>query len=394
MKSVFHNLVLLPFLTFLALACMDDKIMPEPDKGTLNLFFANVDDEGSGRLADDANPSAIFMSVKDEDGNVIFQFKKFSLIKVGDDYITENIEFEVGNYTIEDFIVVNEIDTAIYLTPKEGSALENLVSDPLPVSFEISPEETTSVTLEVISSTHGEAVQFGYTVVSFHAVHIDLGLIAYYPFDGNAEDSISSNHGTIEGNPAFVPGKLGDAIHFTNPSGFNQITQWVTFPYSDELKWIENTSFTISMWFKSANSERQNGRLFASRNATEEGVRFNYNRQVSDMPTFVVSDTIGNNTALPENRASGGTPEAYLTNNEWRHVVFGLDRTTEKFLLYIDGVFIEETAITLQKVTFQNLILGATKPGDEYGARNTSIDELRIYDRFLTAPEIRTLYSL
>jgi len=37
------------------------------------------------------------------------------------------------------------------------------------------------------------------------------GVVAYWPFDGNADDSAGDNHGVLVGNASYVDGKLGKA---------------------------------------------------------------------------------------------------------------------------------------------------------------------------------------
>ena len=56
--------------------------------------------------------------MKDSLGNYVLNQEKIELIRIGDGYITKELEFSVGAYTIEDFIVLDEAETAIYLTPK------------------------------------------------------------------------------------------------------------------------------------------------------------------------------------------------------------------------------------------------------------------------------------
>ena len=48
----------------------------------------------------------------------------------------------------------------------------------------------------------------------------DPDLVAYFPFDGNPEDtSGNDNHGEITGKSKWVKGQFGDAIHL-DPAAF------------------------------------------------------------------------------------------------------------------------------------------------------------------------------
>ena len=61
---------------------------------------------------------------------------------------------------MEDFIVVDEEDAALYITPKKESKAAKLVSTPLPYSFEVVPGDTNSVVLDVISGRTWQRILF------------------------------------------------------------------------------------------------------------------------------------------------------------------------------------------------------------------------------------------
>ena len=56
-----------------------------------------------------------------------------------------------------------------------------------------------------------------------HAVITD-GMIAYWPFDGNANDSVGTNHGTLEGGATYTVGKLGQAVACDSQSGSKYVS--------------------------------------------------------------------------------------------------------------------------------------------------------------------------
>ena len=72
---------------------------------------------------------------------------------------------------------------------------------------------------------------------------LDEGLVAYYPFNGNAQDeSGNGNHGTEYGDVSYIEGKFGQAAHFDGDA---------------DAIYIPNTTintrslFSISLWFRS-----------------------------------------------------------------------------------------------------------------------------------------------
>ena len=79
-------------------------------------------------------------------------------------------------------------------------------------------------------------------VVTVNNVNCNIpGLILYYPFDYSANDSSgNNNHATSFGSPQYLPGHLGNAIHFSSATSDHLLIPTV----------INNstTAFTISMW--------------------------------------------------------------------------------------------------------------------------------------------------
>ena len=75
------------------------------------------------------------------------------------------------------------------------------------------------------------------------ACEVDLtaGLVAYYPFNGNANDaSGNENHGTILGNPDFISGVNGNGMVFDGIDDYVEILNRLNL----------TDDFTISSWIK------------------------------------------------------------------------------------------------------------------------------------------------
>ena len=92
---------------------------------------------------------------------------------------------------------------------------------------------TLAVTLLLMSTTLGIAGE-------------DPDLVAYYPFEGNAEDaSGNGNDGEIDGGSNWVKGKFGDAIEL-------DAAAFVLLQVSDSLHGdiFKADPFTISAWIK------------------------------------------------------------------------------------------------------------------------------------------------
>ncbi|MEQ8580768.1 MAG: DNRLRE domain-containing protein [Marinoscillum sp.] len=169
LKPAFNALMLL-FLSVAILSCKEDN--SGISEGNLSFTLSVTTGGTNGRTVESASPKAILLSVKDSDGLYIFNQQKFPIYKIGDEYLTENLQFNIGSYTIEDFIVLDSVDSAIYLTPKTGSEFEELVSSPLPIHFTINSNEVTEILIDVIPADLGDVSQFGYATISFNVVHV------------------------------------------------------------------------------------------------------------------------------------------------------------------------------------------------------------------------------
>ncbi len=142
--------------------------------------------DGSGYFKDTQNtiPDAdkLVISIKKENGISECELKTIELFKFNNDYISEPLAFQPGNYKVTSFFVINKFDSVIYLTPCEGSYLAYLVKYPLPVNFTVSNDETTKVSIEVISSYAGKPEDFGYATFSFNIVNTLTFCIAAFEY--------------------------------------------------------------------------------------------------------------------------------------------------------------------------------------------------------------------
>jgi len=221
---------------------------------------------------------------------------------------------------------------------------------------------------------------------------LNSGLVAYYPFNGNANDeSGNDNHGTVHGAVSYVEGESGDqAIYIDNPHGDTglQITQYVEIPYSQSLADLEDSSLTIYILYRSTDTDQVNGRLFGHK----PYLVMDYNAGRNVQAYAHVGDA--ENTYLVADEADND-PNAVTTDGKYHSQILVLDRENKIAKQYVDN-FLIDTAQTdsLGSLNLDSLVLGATSPYDTSGSRLTSVDEVRIYDRPLSEAEIQELYEM
>ncbi len=78
-------------------------------------------------------------------------------------------------------------------------------------------------------------------------IDFESGIMAYYPFNGNAEDMSG------RGNDGVVNGATLVSDRYGNPDGaysFDGRTQGIRIPFSETLDFSQQSTFTISLWIK------------------------------------------------------------------------------------------------------------------------------------------------
>ena len=214
------------------------------------------------------------------------------------------------------------------------------------------------------------------------------GLVAWYPFNGNANDeSSNTNDGTVNGamlttdrfgntDAAYSFDGVNDLIDCGNISALNGIPE-----------------MTISAWFRSS------GNVFYSRiigkeldQDNMEGFTIQYSTNSGDNLRFNMRNGVD---------AQGDNSTVAIAENQWYNVVmvYNGNETTDadKLRMFINGVQVN--------LGFSNTIPSTTSTnayplwiGNIYGAPTESpwhgeIDDIGIWNRVLTEQEIDDMYS-
>ena len=204
------------------------------------------------------------------------------------------------------------------------------------------------------------------------------GLVGYWKFDEDSGDTAGdssghNNHGTLEGDPQWVAGKIGGALEL---NGVNDYVDCGADPSLD----ITTGEITIAAWVKID--------VFGD----WDGI---VTKGITGPSTYAMQ--MWSDGSLRCCIGCGGAPGGGLWDantkmvaGEWLHVAYTYDGSTLRF--YINGIKdSQEVAVLLQ---FQNnsesLTLGCDfEGGDEYF--DGVMDDVRVYNRGLTEEEIRQI---
>jgi hypothetical protein len=210
--------------------------------------------------------------------------------------------------------------------------------------------------------------------------NIDDGLVGYWSFDEGSgtivqDDSGNSNDGTIVG-ANWISGISGSALEITNKEYVGDIPSYFDDPIS--------TALTVTAWVKWYGSTGWDSIIFDGRAEIPSGFAFYIGPDRILRFHLHKDDTIQSISIIP----SDGT---------WIHVAAVFDHSNDILRLYINGN--QDNTLTTTEVyddSYYNPVIGNNlwAPYDgKWRPFNGIIDEVRIYNRALSANEIQKLFS-
>ena len=217
------------------------------------------------------------------------------------------------------------------------------------------------------------------------AGNTSANLVAHWNFDdgtgGTAHDSSGNgNHGTLFGNPQWTTGHLGGALDFDGNGDY------VDLPISSLLSSLTNSTFALWVDFSNAGGGWQ--RIFDFGIDTTYNMFLTPRMGTNGVMRFAITISSYNDedqTTAPSTLPSG-----------WHHVAVTLDADKSIHSLYLDGELIAEktnaryTPSSLGKTT-QNWLGRSQYSADGYF--DGRLDDFRIYNRVLTAEQVKDLYN-
>ncbi|MFH0860991.1 MAG: LamG-like jellyroll fold domain-containing protein [Candidatus Altiarchaeota archaeon] len=287
-------------------------------------------------------------------------------------------------------LVVSNSPQAVFVSPTPAN---NTLTTNTSVQVNVSIQQVGYPLSDIIWNWNGSNTSFYDDSLVLH-LNLDnnsaIGENAAYAVDaskyGNNGTLLNLSAGT---RPVLSPGRYGSGLNFTGGGGYG----YVNIPLDSELKVQDN--FTLVVWTK-INYSVLSGPghyLIAAANLgfLENGIGYGlvYFENFLEAPTNNV--TFG----LLCNGITYWSTYTILSGSEWHHVVANHD-SSGRIEFYINGVFINNaTGSSSCGITDQtNLILGQSSPPWTSNAGFQGLmDEIRIYNRTLSAAEIWQQYT-
>jgi Concanavalin A-like lectin/glucanases superfamily len=201
------------------------------------------------------------------------------------------------------------------------------------------------------------------------------GLVAYYPFNGNADDATSfTNNGSITGATLTT-----DRFCNANSAYSFDGNDYIQAPDATQLR---SNNLTVSVWVYNLSNGINSiiDKAIGSSNC-DSWVVFNYNSNFAASSCF---DSGSGYTSLLQ------TPN---TKEVWTNLIYVIDDNNNRITFYKDGALVGDAVFT-QSLAYDSrpLLIGmAYESGTLQFPFNGKIDDIRIYNRALNAAEIKAL---
>ncbi|MCA9061860.1 MAG: DUF4347 domain-containing protein, partial [Planctomycetaceae bacterium] len=233
---------------------------------------------------------------------------------------------------------------------------------------------TTFAERNVISNNTGNGVR-----IDGNGVPNDA--IAWWKADGNANDSVGSNNGTLTNGASVVAGGVsGSTLHFDGVDDFVTVADNAALSITGALTvdaWINVESLPTG-WAPIIN-KWQDG-------AVNERSYFITVKPTGQIQFLVSPDGIS---------TSSVTSSSAVSLNEWTHVSGVFDAAAQELRLYIDGIQVGTTAVAFSTLfdNAQPLLLGSGKVGGgaTYSYFHGFIDDAAVYARALSDTELQSI---
>lgn len=220
------------------------------------------------------------------------------------------------------------------------------------------------------------------------------GLVGHFKLDESsgtsaADASGAGNSGTVTGTATWSAAIRGRGHRFNYTDG----DDYVTVSNSSSLQDVQEEDYSLAMWFKPNSVPPGTGLAsdaayaMISKNASIYGLGYVNNQK------FGMAHPFSDGSILQA--YSSGT----FASGTFHHVVVTVKKSTGTLLIYVNGQLDSTHTFTANKTAYEQgttpFRLGITNPGSgsyKFAADGT-LDDVRVYNRVISAAEISLLYG-
>ena len=238
---------------------------------------------------------------------------------------------------------------------------------------------------------------------------LEDGLVAFYPLDGNVQNEVDGPSGELINGAQFTEDRKGNIGRALLLDG---IDDYARIPHDSKVNFNNNQEFSVSVWVKldsqkyTPNSSNDIlSKWTSEENSSANGYPFvlrTYNSSSAEDGKLIWGRYSTNAGQDCEN-GSAIISQSRLNDDIFHHIV--IQKNSNQLYLYVDGM-LEGTetdlsgagAFDCETQNTSPLLIGARSPwegthSDWHKYLTGTVDDLRIYNRFLTEEEIEFLYA-
>jgi hypothetical protein len=206
-------------------------------------------------------------------------------------------------------------------------------------------------------------------------------MVSWWPLEGNGADIYGSNSGITQGTPAFVAGKVGQAMSVNGTNG-------ISVPSSASLNFGANADLSIDAWIETTNTARNTLTIVDKRLIT--------GANINGYVVYLYNGRLGVQLGVGGSGQDAINLSNDLRNGQWHHIAITVDRDAATGgKAYVDGGLtgtFNPTARSGSLSNTQPLLIGkhATAAIANFIGE---IDEVEIFSRVITGTEVASIYN-
>lgn len=231
---------------------------------------------------------------------------------------------------------------------------------------------------------------------------INAGLVAYYPFDGDANDRSGNNYDGVVNGATLTQDRFGNA---NSAYEFDGQDDYISLPPNTNLF---DTDFSISVFLKPDDyGKKSSTSSFCARSIFSH--RFRAHKNADPMNSGLIVRLTEGRGCDGNNFFSGRFIDPSFQYNpityqytaanpyDWFH--YTITRATDKMTIYLNAKVVAEIAVSPRRIqisseqTFTTIGANIHKDNQFFFPFDGVLDDIRIYDRALSAAEVQQLYQ-
>jgi hypothetical protein len=216
-------------------------------------------------------------------------------------------------------------------------------------------------------------------------INLSNGLVAYYPFNGDAVDStVNINNGVVNSGVGLTTNRFG-----TPNSAYNFTGGTITVPHKSYLSITETGQFSLSLWVNKSGSQNPVHIIGKRAGGAHE---FNWQLAQHVFPAGNPGGGLGFSGGTGFNGVETGVvSDSIVILDKWEHLVGSYNQG--KWSLYKNGILVQQKNSNSFQPDSGTPSLEIGNSGG-WGAFFGKLDDVRIYNRELSQSDITSLFNL